>query len=169
MATRGAPIRYNNDYTSVKSAVDAALARVGASFTWSNTVTGAGQTATAAQVTALKNAVDTAWSRYCNHSYTCSNRSSCTNNAHTFQCGNRSSCTNNAHTFSCGNRSSCTNNAHRTNRANNADGSSNSANNGDNGSVWSSFCYSVYRNSRKCGGELDWRTLGHLLSQVRDL
>ena len=56
-----------------------------------------------------------------------------------------------------------------SNNGNNADGSSNSSNNGDNGTVWSSYCYSVYRSGRKCGGEMDWHTLGHILSQVADL
>lgn len=48
MPARGDLIRYNSDYTSTKSAVDAALTKTGTSFSWSNTVTGAGQLVTAA-------------------------------------------------------------------------------------------------------------------------
>lgn len=112
MPSQGAVIRYNSDYTSTKSAVDAALTKTGASFSWSNTVTAAGQLITAAQVTALKNAVDAAWARFCSHAPTCTNCANCgshrSHNTCTSHCsGHRShnSCT--AHRAGYNSHNSC--------------------------------------------------------------
>lgn len=149
MATRGTNIRYNSDYTSTKSAIDAALTKTGASYSWSNTVTSAGTLAKYTQLASLKAAVDAANARFCSNQTSCSNCSNCVD------CGNNGPCPSN----NASNRGNCPNYA---NRGNNGNRSSNNGNHsGDNGnnSDYGSWCSSVLRRQR-CGGDANWHISG---------